>query len=136
MTQCHRLFFYVLGGRRHVIHAAEAVDGLPVREDVLRAPDPRVSAQLGVKRVASLDGGQLRRLAGRRTIGVVISATGGYTFSGSVPPRAIAVLGIRALNFGECFFFHMPDVRKMLPRHLLDAPTGGKLLALDIQGIS
>lgn len=79
MTQCHRLFFYVLGGRRHVIHAAEAVDGLPVREDVLRAPDPRVSAQLGVKRVASLDGGQLRRLAGRRTIGVVISVGGVYT---------------------------------------------------------
>lgn len=35
-------------------------------EDVLRAAYPCVSAQLGVKRVASLDGGQLRRLAGRR----------------------------------------------------------------------
>ena len=79
MTQCHRLSLCVLGGRRHVIHAVEAVDGLPVREDVLRAPDPRMSAQFGVKRVASLDGGQLRRLAGRRTIGVDISAGGGYT---------------------------------------------------------
>lgn len=48
-------------------------------EDVFRAPDPRMSAQLGVKRVASLDGSQLRRLAGRRTIGVDISAGGGYT---------------------------------------------------------
>ena len=48
-------------------------------EDVFRAPDPRMSAQLGVKRVASLDGGQLRRLASRRTIGVDISAGGGYT---------------------------------------------------------
>lgn len=48
-------------------------------EDVLRAPDPCVSAQLGVKRVASLDGGQLRRLAGRRTIAVDIFAGGGYT---------------------------------------------------------
>ena len=94
-----------------------------------------MSAQFGVKRVASLDGSQLRRLAGRQIIAVDISTTGGYTFSGSVPPRAIAVLGIRALNFGECFFFHMPDVRKM-PPHLLDAPAGGKLLALDIQGIS
>ena len=105
-------------------------------EDVLRAAYPCVSAQLGVKRVASLDGGQLRRHAGRRMIGVDISVAGGYIFSGSVPPRAIAVLGIRALNFGECFFFHMPDVRKMLPRHLIDAPAGGMLLALDIQGIS
>ena len=105
-------------------------------EDVFRAPDPRMRAQLGVERVASLDGGQLRRLAGRRTIGVDISTTGGYTFSGSVPPRAIAVLGIRALNFGECFFFHMPDVRKMLPRYLLDAPAGGELPVLDIQCIS
>lgn len=105
-------------------------------EDVFRAPDPRMSAQLGVKRVASLDGGQLRCLAGRRMIGVDISAGCGYTVSGSVPPRAIAVLGIRALNFGECFFFHMPDVRKMPPRHLIDAPAGGELPALDIQGIS
>lgn len=59
--------------------AAEAVDGLPVREDVLRAPDPRMSAQLGVKRVASLDGGQLRRLAGRQIIAVDISVGGVYT---------------------------------------------------------
>jgi hypothetical protein len=35
-------------------------------EDVLRAPDPRVSAQLGVKQVVPFNGGQLRRLAGRR----------------------------------------------------------------------
>ena len=48
-------------------------------EDVLRAAYPCVSAQLGVKRVASLDGGQLRRLAGRRMIGVDISAGSGYT---------------------------------------------------------
>lgn len=48
-------------------------------EDVLRAPDPRVSAQLGVKRVASLDGGQLRRLAVRQIIGVDISAGSVYT---------------------------------------------------------
>lgn len=38
-----------------------------------------MSAQLGVKRVASLDGGQLRCLAGRRMIGVDISTGGGYT---------------------------------------------------------
>ena len=50
MTQCHRLFLCVLGGRRHVIHAAEVVDGLPVREDVLRAAYPCVSARYGVKR--------------------------------------------------------------------------------------
>ena len=50
-------------------------------EDVFRAPDPRMSAQLGVKRVASLDGGQLRCLAGRRMIGVDISTGGGYTIS-------------------------------------------------------
>ena len=50
-------------------------------EDVFRAPDPRVSAQFGVKRVASLDGGQLRRLAGRQIIAVDISAGGGYTVS-------------------------------------------------------
>lgn len=79
MTQCRRLSLCVLGGRRHVIHAVEAVDGLPVREDVFRAPDPRMRAKLGVKRVASLDGGQLRCLAGRRMIGVDISAGGVYT---------------------------------------------------------
>lgn len=79
MTQCHRLSLCVSGGLRHVIHAAEVVDGLPVREDVLRAAYPCVSAQLGVKRVASLDGGQLRRLAGRRMIGVDISAGSVYT---------------------------------------------------------
>lgn len=66
MTQCHRLSLCVLGGRRHVIHAAEAVDGLSVREDVLCAPDPRMRAQLGVERVVPFNGGQLRRLAGRR----------------------------------------------------------------------
>lgn len=48
-------------------------------EDVLRAPDPRMRAKLGVKRVASLDGGQLRRLAGRQIIAVDISTGGGYT---------------------------------------------------------
>ena len=48
-------------------------------EDVLRAAYPRMRTQLGVKRVASLDGGQLRRLAGRQIIGVDISAGGGYT---------------------------------------------------------
>ena len=48
-------------------------------EDVFRAPDPRMRAQLGVERVASLDGGQLRRLAGRQIIAVDIPAAGGYT---------------------------------------------------------
>ena len=104
-------------------------------EDVLRAPDPRVSAQLGVKRVASLDGGQLRRLAGRRTIGVDIFAGGGYTVRRSIPPQSAGVSG-RAVNLGNASFLHRPDVRKILPRHLLDAPAGGKLLTLDIQGIS
>lgn len=79
MTQCHRLSLCVLGGRRHVIHAAEAVDGLSVREDVLCAPDPRMRAQLGVERVVPFNGGQLRRLAGRRMIGVDIFAGGVYT---------------------------------------------------------
>lgn len=35
-------------------------------EDVFRAPDPRMRAQLGVERVLPFNGGQLRRLAGRR----------------------------------------------------------------------
>lgn len=79
MTQCHRLSLCVSGGRRHVIHAAEAVDGLSVRENVLRAPDPRMRAKLGGKRVVPFNGGQLRRLAGRRMIGVDIFAGGVYT---------------------------------------------------------
>ena len=33
-----------------------------------------------------------------------------YTINGSVPPRVIAFFGIRALNFGERFFFHMPHI--------------------------
>ena len=53
--------------------------------------------------------------AGGKFFRVDISTAGGYTVSGSVPPRAIAVLGIRALNFGECFFFHMPDVINNCP---------------------
>lgn len=124
MTQCHRLSLCVLGGRRHVIHAAEAVDGLSVREDVLRAPDPRMRTQLGVKRVASLDGGQLRRLAGRQIIAVDIPATGGYTGSRSIPPLSAGVSG-RATNLGDASFLHLPDVRKIHPRHLVDAPAGG-----------
>ena len=135
MTQSHRLSLCVLGGRRHVIHAAEAVDGLPVREDVLRAPDPRMRAQLGVKRVVPFNGGQLRRLAGRQIIAVDIPAAGGYTVRRSIPPQSAGVSG-RATNLGSASFLHMPDVRKILPRHLVDAPAGGKLLALDIQGIS
>lgn len=114
MTQCHRLSLCVLGGRRHVIHAAEAVDGLPVREDVLRAPDPRVSAQLGVKRVASLDGGQLRRLAGRRMIGVDTSAGGGYTVSRSIPPQSAGVSG-RAVNLGSASSFICPTFERCSP---------------------
>ena len=104
-------------------------------EDVFRAPDPRMRAQLGVKRVASLDGGQLRCLAGRRMIGVDISTGGGYTVSRSIPPQSAGVSG-RAVNLGSASFLHMPDVRKILPRHLIDAPAGGELPALDIQGIS
>ena len=73
MTQCHRLSLCVSGGRLSMASL--------YGEDVFRAPDPRMSAQLGVKRVASLDGGQLRRLAGRRTIGVDISVGGVYTVS-------------------------------------------------------
>lgn len=88
MTQYHRLSLCVSGGRRHVIHAAEVVDGLPVREDVLRAAYPCVRAHLGVKRVASLDGGQLRRLAGRRMIGVDISVGCVYTIREAFPRRA------------------------------------------------
>lgn len=79
MTQCHRLSLCVSGGRRHVIHAAEAVDGLSVREDVLRAPDPRMSAQLRIERITLFNDCQLRRLAVRRTIAVDIPAGGVYT---------------------------------------------------------
>lgn len=50
-------------------------------EDVLRAPDPRMRTQLGVKRVVPFNDGQLRRLAGRRMIGVDISVGGVYTVS-------------------------------------------------------
>lgn len=114
MTQCHRLSLCVLGGRRHVIHAAEAVDGLPVRENVLRAPDPRMRAQLGVKRVVPFNGGQLRRLAGRRMIGVDTSTGGGYTVSRSIPPQSAGVSG-RAVNLGSASSFICPTFERCSP---------------------
>ena len=93
-------------------------------EDVLRAPDPRMRAQLGVKRVVPFNGGQLRRLSSRQIIAVDISAGGGYTGSRSIPPLSAGVSG-RATNLGDASFLHLPDVRKIHPRHLIDAPAGG-----------
>ena len=145
-------------------------------------------AQLGVKRVASLDGGQLRCLAGRRMIGVDISTGGGYTIfrrfwreylrtpcSGegggadyllflhiqqivqvrsaicvvSDQKRAaidcVVVYGFFAFRTGtaNCVSYrYQPFGASLLcfgftfPRHLIDAPAGGELPALDIQCIS